>query len=80
MLHGLLCHDNKIEEIKSNPALERLWCQRNMLAQLDLSDCPNIYRAYCSENPYLTEIWLKQGQTIHTFWYDKDIATIRYRE
>jgi len=34
----------------------------------------------CYNNPSLTELWLKTGQTITTLYYDSDITTIYYKD
>ena len=30
-------------------------------------------------NPYLAEIWLKEGQTISEFTYDTSVAEVKYK-
>lgn len=49
------------------------------LTSLDLSRNTALMTLDCYSNPYLTEIWLKTGQTIQLIDYDTGIATIKYK-
>lgn len=61
-------------------SLESLLCWENKLVSLDVSDCLSLSFLQCRNNPYLTEIWLKTGQTIDSFSYDTAVATIKYKD
>lgn len=48
------------------------------LRELDVSWNPLTYLD-CRYNPCLSEIWLKTGQRIGTFYYDSSISSIKYK-
>ncbi len=79
-LQRLDCQDNQlvILDISNNIALQWLTCYGNLLTSLDVSNT-SLNHLTCAPNPYLTEIWLKTGQTIENFVYDTSIATIKYK-
>ena len=66
-------------DVSHNTALERLYCYNTQLTSLDVSNNTVLKELWCYSNPYLTEIWLKTGQTISDFKYDTDVATIYYK-
>ena len=80
-LTWLLCRDNQLTslDVSKNTALISLHCACNQLTSLDVSNNSLLNQLYCYKNPYLTEIWLKTGQTISDFQYDEDVATIKYK-
>ena len=80
-LTSLHCCENQLTslDVSNNTALTSLFCYSNQLTSLDVSKNTNLYRLDCRSNPYLTEIWLKTGQTIEDMQYDTDIATIKYK-
>ena len=77
----LVCSSNKLTtlDVSNNTALTQLVCTSNQLTVLDVSNNLALTRLSCSSNPYLTEIWLKTGQTISYIEYDTGIATIYYK-
>ena len=79
-LNVLSCSGNLLSslDVSKNYSLEKLACTTNYLTTLDVSNNTKLSILYCQYNPYLTEIWLKTGQTISDFQYDKDVATIKY--
>ena len=81
-LKDLSCYDNQLTtlDISNNLALERLDCDGNLLRTLDVSNNLHIYKLWCRYNPYLNEIWLKAGQVFESFLYDKDVATLYYKD
>ncbi len=46
---------------------------------LDLSGNLSLKTVLCFQNPYLSQIWLKSGQTIQEFLYDDFVSTIYYK-
>ena len=82
VLTTLECYSNQLTslDVSHNTALTRLSCSSNQLTSLDVSHNPALKTLYCNSNPYLTEIWLKTGQTIENFTYDTNVATIKYKE
>lgn len=58
--------------------METIVCNDNRLTVLDASGCPGLSGMECQNNPTLSEIWLKSGQTIPYLVYDESIATIKY--
>ena len=81
-LEWLYCHTNQLSslDLSNNAALEDLRCQSNLLTNLDVSNNTALTILWCHYNPYLTQIWLKTGQSIPTLRYDTDIATIYYKD
>lgn len=80
-LVNLICGFNQLSnlDVSKNVTLQELRCQGNQMASLDVSNNTALHSLECRDNPLLTEIWLKEGQTISTFYYDTDIATIKYK-
>lgn len=81
-LTRLYCNSNKLTslDVSNNTALSLLNCRNNRLTSLDVSNNKELETLWCEYNPYLTEIWLKRGQTITNLAYDMRTATIKYRE
>ena len=81
-LTTLNCGYNKLTslDVSNNTALTSLQCHYNKLKSLDVSNNTALTLLWCNDNPYLKEIWLKTGQTISSFSYDKNIATIKYKD
>ena len=77
----LICDSNQLTslDVSKNTALTGLSCQSNQLTSLDVSENTALMTMLCNDNPYLTEIWLKTGQTIEGFNYDIEVATIKYK-
>ena len=80
-LVDLNCHHNQLTnlDVSNHAALVGLYCMNNQLSSLDVSNNTNLINLWCYSNTYLKEIWLKTGQTIQSFRYDTDIATIKYK-
>ena len=80
-LETIHCYNNHITslDVSQNTALKELRCQHNQLTGLDVSKNPMLAVLWCSNNPNLSEIWLKTGQTIAECLYDTDVATIKYK-
>ena len=80
-LTGLGCSINLLStlDVSNNTALKELVCYSNQLTSLDVSNNTALTNLSCSANPYLKEIWLRSGQTISHFDYDKNVATIKYK-
>lgn len=76
----LSCENNQLTtlDISSNSALELFWCEGNQLTTLDVSSNPALRRISCNNNPNLSELWLKQGQTIATVYKD-NFTEIKYK-
>lgn len=66
-------------DIQNNTELHSLYCTNNRLESLDVSYNTALHDLYCENNPFLTEIWLKIGQTIADFRYDTAISTVYYK-
>ena len=81
IMENLYCYSNKLTsiDVSKNTYLVKLSCHDNLLKCLDVSECSDLYQLYCYSNPYLTEIWLKTGQSIASFSYDTGIATVYYK-
>lgn len=57
--------------------LVSLDCSYNSVTKLDVKDCRKLSSLNCTDNPYLTELWLRGGQTISVL--NKDYHTeIKY--
>ena len=67
-------------DLSTSKALQQLVCGMCQLSGLDVSNNLALKKLYCYSNPYLTEIWLKTGQTISDFQYDTNVATIKYKD
>ena len=80
-LTRLDCYNNQLTalDVSNNTALTVLRCSYNQLTTLDVSNNSALYWLNCRNNPSLTELWLKAGQTITTLYYDSSITTIKYR-
>ena len=81
-LTQLHCYDNQLTalDVSNNTALTELYFHDNQLTELDVSNNSALITLYCYYNPYLTNIWLKTGQTIQNFSYDTDVAQILYKD
>ena len=81
-LTEVLCDNNQLTslDVSNNTMLTSLNCSDNQLSSLDVSNNTALTDMYCNNNPYLTEIWLKTGQTVATFQYDTGLATIYYKD
>ena len=81
-LTWLFCDVNQLTtlNVSTVTALQVLSCKMNQLTTLDVSNNTQLYELNCNYNQYLTEIWLKTNQTIPSFYYDKNVATIRYKD
>lgn len=66
-------------DVSKNPNLIQLICCDNSLSGLDVSNNPNLTNLECSGNPFLSEIWLAEGQTIMNFGYNSEVSTIKYK-
>lgn len=82
VLTELDCSYNLISSLilSGLPSLKTLNCRNNLLTSLDLSKNPVISMLNCYENPNLSVIWLKSGQTIKDLYYDNSITTIKYKD
>ena len=80
-LKGFYCDHNTITtlDISKNTALGELTCNRNQLSTLDVSNNTALKYLHCEDNPNLTELWMKTGQSIPTLWYDSFVTTIYYK-
>ena len=80
-LETLHCGNNQITSLDVGRCskMKGLGCSMNQLSSLDVSNNASLDYLYCETNPYLTEIWLKTGQTIRDFTYDTNVATIYYK-
>jgi len=80
-LKELLCGNNQLTvlDVGNNTELNQLDCHFNYLTSLDVSKNIALTKLYCQQSPYLTEIWLKTGQTIHDFIYDASVVTVKYK-
>lgn len=81
-LTSLSCYNNQLSslDLSSCTLLTLIHCFNNVLTTLDVSNCTVLTRLWCYQNPYLTEIWLKTGQSISQLSYDSSVATIKYKE
>ncbi len=77
----LSCSENRLTSLELGyyPNLEYLACSTNELTVLDLSGNLSLKTVLCFQNPYLSQIWLKSGQTIQEFLYDDFVSTIYYK-
>ena len=82
VLKYLECSRNPLTslDVSENVSLQDLKCTGTLLSILDVSNNQRLSLLYASDNPLLTEIWLKTGQTIHYFAYDSTITTLKYRD
>lgn len=80
-LKELNCGNNQLTvlDVGNNTELNILYCHFNYLTSLDVSKNIALTKLYCQQSPYLTEIWLKTGQTIHDFIYDASVVTVKYK-
>lgn len=67
-------------DVSNNLSLQFLKCRGDLLTRLDVSNNLDLQSLDCSLNNHLKEIWLKTNQSIPTFVYDTDIATIYYKD
>jgi len=76
------CSDNLLTslDVSKNTSLTELDCSVNYLTNLDVSKNTKLKVLICVSNPNLKEIWLKRGQVIDYLEYDKNIATIKYKD
>ena len=79
-LTHLNCRNNQLTslDVSNNTLLKYLGCEKNRLTSLDVSNCLKLTDLYCTDNPSLTQIWLKKDQSISNFNYDKNIAKIYF--
>lgn len=75
------CGYNKLTtlDVSKNTKLNRLYCNSNQLVALDVSTNTALKQLVCISNPELKEIWLKVGQKIESFQYDRDVAIVSYK-
>ena len=80
-LESLCCDRNELEylHVEKCVKLRYLYCYSNKIKSLDVSNNLELNTLHCHSNPLLTEIWLKTNQTIPSFTYDTDVATIKYK-
>lgn len=80
-LESVFCDRNMIEylHVEKCVNLQLLYCYSNLLKTLDVSNNTELTSLHCESNPYLTEIWLNVNQTIPSFVYDTNIASIKYK-
>lgn len=80
-LLNLDCSNNQLVTLVVSGCTGLLWmsCNTNKLTSLDVSDSTSLIGLNCDENPFLSELWLKTGQTIALLTYDTDITTIKYK-
>ena len=79
----LTCTSNLLISLglSANTALTHLDCQLNkQLTNLDVSTNLNLTYLDCSGNLSLSSLWLKNGQTISTLFYNSNITTIYYKD
>ena len=78
----LICGANQLTslDVSNNTMLTELSCFYNQLTSLDVSNNSELTCLWCYYNPYLTDIWLKTGQTIQNFIYDSSVAQIHYKD
>lgn len=81
-LSVLWCDSNLLTvlDVSSCSALYQLECTDNQLTSLDVSNNYKFNVLKCTGNPNLSELWLRDGQTIHILKYDSNITTIKYRD
>lgn len=81
-LTELALSTNNITNINltNNTKLIDFSCSSNQLTSLDLSNNTVLQWFMCVNNPHLSEIWLKSGQTIENFYYDSSVATVYYKD
>ena len=79
-LTRLYCYSTQLTslDVSGCTKMETIVCNDNRLTVLDVSGCPGLSGMECQNNPTLSEIWLKSGQTIPYLVYDESIATIKY--
>ena len=82
MLIAINCSNNQLTNINvsNNTELIKLYCENTQVTSLDVSNNLLLMALRCESNPYLEEIWLKNGQTIPDFSYDSNIATVKYKD
>ena len=83
-LKALSCSYNPLTvlDVRENTALTTLNCYNCKLTTLDVSNNAALKYLVCYNNPYLTEIWLRVGQSIESFnyfSYDTNVATIKFK-
>lgn len=80
-MYDLSCSFNKLTklDITGDVDLQRVYCYHNNLNTLDLSTNTSLTTVNCTSNPYLTDIWVKSGQTFQSFEYDSGVATIHFK-
>ena len=78
----LRCNSNQLTslDVSNNTAITSLLCSDNQLTALDVSNNTALTNLRCNSNPYLTDIWLKTGQTIQSLSYDSTVAQIHYKD
>ena len=80
-LQHLYCFSNQLTalDISKNTALEVLWCYTNGLTALDVSKNTALFHLDCKDNPNLTKLWLRTGQTIETL-HKSYYTEIKYKD
>ena len=75
-LTTLGCSDNQLTslDLSDNAQLTYLYCKNNLLSSLDVSNNTQLTWLDCRDNQHLSEICLKTGQTIPTFYYDSNVT------
>ena len=81
VLERLLVGGNQIKslDLRNNATLLALHCNDTPLVSLDVSRNTSLSYLNCLDCPNLTEIWLKEGQTISEFTYDTSVAEVKYK-
>lgn len=72
-------NQNKSLDLRNNAALSALHCNDMLLVSLDVSRNTSLSYLNCLNCPNLTEIWLKEGQTINEFTHDTSVAEVKYK-
>lgn len=84
LVEEFTCNSNGLSSVNVDGCsnLVFLECKNNNLLSLDISTCAReMYQVKCNNNPNLSEIWLKIGQSfLQGFEYDKDVTTIKYKD
>jgi len=80
-LEQLWCPTNQLTslDVSKNTALKLLLCNQNQLTSLDVSKNIALTQLWCSDNPNMTELWLKTGQAIDHLSKD-DHTVLKYKD
>lgn len=81
-LGSIDCNNNQLTslDVSNCQYMVDLRCGKNQLTSIDVSFSPFLHILWCNDNPYLTEIWMNAKQELTELIYDKDIATIKYKD